>query len=185
MKRRELIKYTAYATGAAVCTPLLSTILSGCSTEGVENKSDYVPAFFSQDEFSLVKELIDIILPATDSPAASEVGVHKIIDKLVSEAYRPDELEGYKLRFSAFVDYLSKSNFSDLNSNEKKSFLNEIDQSAGEDARSGFLELKQQTVAFYLSTEKIAKTYLNYLPVPGEYEACITVESVGNKAWAI
>jgi len=34
-------------------------------------------------------------------------------------------------------------------------------------------------------TEEIATNYLNYLPVPGAYEGCITLESVGGKAWAI
>ena len=52
-------------------------------------------------------------------------------------------------------------------------------------AKSAFLEFKQQTIAYYLSTEEIATNYLNYLPVPGTYESCISLESVGGKAWAL
>ena len=33
MNRREILQYTAWATGAAVGAPLLSVVLSGCQTE--------------------------------------------------------------------------------------------------------------------------------------------------------
>jgi len=48
-----------------------------------------------------------------------------------------------------------------------------------------FQELKQQAIAYYLSTEEINTKYLNYLPVPGEYQACIPLSEIGGKAWAI
>ena len=48
-----------------------------------------------------------------------------------------------------------------------------------------YLNFKQQTVAYYLSTEEVATKFLTYLPVPGKYEACITVEEAGGKAWAL
>lgn len=48
-----------------------------------------------------------------------------------------------------------------------------------------YRHIKQQTIAYFLSTEEISTNHLNYLPVPGKYEACISLESVGGKAWAI
>lgn len=188
MNRRDLIKYTAVLTGSAVCTPLLSAILSGCTSEGVKNNSGDNLNFFSNEDFKLVKTLVDVVLPRTDSPSASEVSVHKIIDTLVGTAYRSKELESYKTRFASFVKYLKKNDFESTGVDQKLEILKSLsssNDSSLDDAKSGFLEFKQQTVALYLSTEKIAKTYLNYLPVPGKYEACITLEEVGNKAWAL
>ncbi len=48
-----------------------------------------------------------------------------------------------------------------------------------------YTEVKQQTIAYYLASEEISTKYLNYLPVPGEYKACIPLSEVGGKAWAI
>jgi len=52
-------------------------------------------------------------------------------------------------------------------------------------AKAALLDIKQQAVAYYLSTKEIATNYLNYLPIPGEYEPCISLESVNGKVWAI
>jgi len=51
--------------------------------------------------------------------------------------------------------------------------------------KAAIADLRQQTIAYYLSTEEISTKFLNYLPVPGQYEACITVEEMGGKAWAL
>jgi len=46
-------------------------------------------------------------------------------------------------------------------------------------------QIRQQTISYYLSTEEINTKYLNYLPVPGKYQPCISLEEAGGKAWAI
>ena len=75
MERRQLLRYTAYFTGAAVGAPLMSTLLSGCKTDTMAEAVDQL-SFFSGEEFSLVKKVIDTIIPKTDSPSATDVGVH-------------------------------------------------------------------------------------------------------------
>ncbi len=52
-------------------------------------------------------------------------------------------------------------------------------------ADNTYNQLRQQTISYYLSSEEICTNYLNYLPVPGKYEPCITLEEAGGKAWAI
>ena len=55
MKRRDLLRYTALATGAAVSAPLASILLSGCKPDVVANDSDYQLKFFAQEKFTLVR----------------------------------------------------------------------------------------------------------------------------------
>lgn len=190
MKRREILKYTAFMTGAAVSLPLMSTILSGCKTDAVTATSDFKLNFFSSDEFKFVKGLVDTILPKTDSPAASEVGVHKMIDSMVGTTYQEDAIKKYREGFDAFVSYLKTqsgdSEFGKLTQEKKIEILKALDASADNPIpRAAYLELKQQTIAYYLNTEEIGTKFLNYLPVPGEYDACIDLADVGGKAWAI
>lgn len=184
MNRRELIRYTALATGAAVCSPLLSALLSGCTTH-VDDSVAYTPIFFSKEDFNLVEELVDVILPKTDSPAASEVGVHKTIDLLAGTVYREKEKENFRKQVDALLKFLKESHLDELDEKERLALLQNISESSAYDVRAGLLSVRQQAVAFYLSAQEIATGYLNYLPVPGKYEACIPVEETGNKAWAI
>jgi len=192
MKRREILRYTAFATGAIVGAPLLGTILSGCKTDGVDNSVDNSLQFFNKQDFAMVKDLIDIILPKTESPSASEVGVHKMIDSMVGTVYNNEDRAAYKIGFSSLISYLEKQaggkDFIDMEADKKLDLLQKLDHADGNDSENvskAYLDLKQQTIAYYLSTEEIAKNYLNYLPVPGDYESCIPLADVGGKAWAL
>lgn len=185
MDRREILKYTALLTGSAICAPLMNSLLTGCVPTREDGSTGYEPQFFNEDQFKLLRELADTILPKTDSPAASEVGVHETIDLIVANVYKKEQQEDYRSTFAALEKYLSEKNFLGLDQDGKGQLLMSLDHSQGEAVYRAFLHLKQQTVAFYLSTEEIAENYLNYLPVPGEYEHCISLSDVGGKAWAI
>lgn len=190
MKRREILKYTAYMTGAAVGLPLMSTILTGCKTDQVSTTEAFKLNFFSSEEFNFLKNMVDTILPKTDSPAASEVGVHKMIDSMVGTTYQEDAIKKYRENFDAFTSYLKTQaddkSFGSLSQERKIEILKALDASnENQLARAGYLDLKQQTIAYYLNTEEIGTNFLNYLPVPGEYIGCIDLADVGGKAWAI
>jgi hypothetical protein len=178
MTRREILKYTSLLTGTAIAAPLMTSVLSGCH-EGHTAVADYEPQFFSSEDFSFLTELIDVILPKSDSPAASEVGVHQLIDKMVAEVYDEPAQKAYQEQFSAL-----KNGLADHQGDDLLTALNNLLTDTGSASRGALLTIKQQTVAYYLSTEEVSMNFLNYLPVPGEYEGCITTESVGNKAWA-
>jgi len=203
MKRREILKYTAYMTGAAVSLPLMSSLLSGCKTDSIAKASDFKLNFFSKEEFSFVTNLVDTILPATDSPSASAVGVHKMIDSMVGTTYNEEDTKNYRKKFDAFKKYLDNikeenkfnygleknvegKSFEEFSQDEKIKVLKFLDTSTeNPEAREAYLELKQQTIAYYLTTEEIGTNFLNYLPVPGEYDGCIELSEVGGKAWSI
>lgn len=186
MKRREILRYTALATGSAVCMPLLNSLLAGC-TKGQQQQTDgYLPKFFSEDQFELVKTVVDTILPKTDSPSATEVNVHQTIDSIVHAVYKAGEKEAYKKGFDELESYLKGKDFVDLDQDKQVQILKALDISNGADkVKQPFVHLKQQAIAFYLSNETIAENYLNYLPVPGEYESCVSLSDMGGKAWAI
>ncbi len=192
MDRREVLKYTALLTGATVSAPLWSVILSGCYNAPVENAATGQLRFFSREEFSLLTSLADLILPKTDSPSASDAGVPYTIDGMVGTVYKEADKAGFKKGFGALADYLNAATegqgISGLEMSEQLNLLRQLEGSKEEqweEARNAFLGLKQQTIAYYLSTKEIAANYLTYLPVPGVYKACISVEEAGGKAWAI
>jgi len=203
MKRREILKYTAYMTGAAISLPLMSTLLTGCKTDQIAKAVDFKLNFFDKEEFSFLQNMVDTILPETDSPSASSVGVHKMIDAMVGKTYNEENSKKYRKGFDAFKKYLTGlneenklvyglekntevKNFSELSQDDKVRVLKTLDASKEHaEARSAYLELKQQTIGYYLNTEEIGTKFLNYLPVPGEYNACIDLSETGGKAWAL
>lgn len=180
MKRRELIKLVTLATGSVLSVPLMNSLLIGCESATKVEDVDYTLQFFNKDEFTFVRKIIDVILPRTDSPSATDVGVHTTIDTMLAKVYEPKQKTIYKTQFSELLSFVNKSD------KTMTEVLMELLMSEDNTrARKGLVELKQQTIAYYYSTEEISKNHLNYIPVPGKYEPCISLEEVNGKAWAI
>ena len=109
MERREILKYTALLTGAAVGAPLWSALLSGCDAAPNENAATDQLQFFNREEFVLLAGVIDLILPKTDSPSASDVGVHYTIDGMVGTVYQDEDKAGFRKGFDALAGYLNSA----------------------------------------------------------------------------
>jgi len=181
MKRRKLIKLVTLSTGAVLSAPLMSSLFTSCKEAPKIADADYALQFFTTEDFVLVKTLIDIILPKTDSPSATQVGVHKMIDTMVGTVYKPSDRTNYKYHFSVLKTYLNSSSENQLDALQN---LSKSSNKNDKTAKDALLNLKQQTIAYYLSTEEIGKNYLNYLPVPGNYNPCISLEEARGKLWA-
>jgi len=192
MNRRQLLRYVSWLTGSAVSAPVAAALLSGCSdspkgSSPAAATSNTSLHFFSPDQFKTLTVLVDTILPATDSPSASGVGVPGRIDEMIGlvfdEAYRVE----FKRHWLELEAQLGQAGFSDLSPEARVESLRrlELDPAASSTgARQAFVDLKQQSIAYYLTSEEIGKNFLNYLPIPGQYEPCIAVDSVNNTAWA-
>jgi len=183
------MQYITYVTGVTVSIPLASALLSGCKTDAAANTDNYKPVLFSDTQFISLEKLVDTILPKTDSPSASEVGVHRMIDAM-TECYDQKEKAKYKNGFEALLSHLKEKagniQFSSLPEEERIKILKQLDTQDDDNlAKIGYLQLKQQTIAYYLNTEEIATNYLNYDPVPGDYIGCINLSEVNGKAWAL
>jgi hypothetical protein len=188
MNRREVLRYTALGSGTAVFAPLLSSILSGCGKSAIESADNYQPVAFTPAQMELVKDVANTILPATDTPSATDVNVHIVIDEIVGKTYSEEDKKVYLDGFSALEKWLEIKGYRDLTAEEKETMLTELEKEGAENAeqvQTAYLHFKQQVIAFYLTSERIAENELNYLPVPGVYEPCIKLEEVGNKKWAI
>ncbi|MEO9893720.1 gluconate 2-dehydrogenase subunit 3 family protein [Aurantibacter sp.] len=103
MDRRKALKNMGAALGYTIATPTLLSIVQSCKSE---NAITWTPDFLTPDQGSAIMKLVDIILPATDTPAASELQVHIFIDKFVNEVMDQEKQDFFKMSMDKF---LSKS----------------------------------------------------------------------------
>lgn len=197
MNRREILRYTAWITGSTLSASLASAILSGCTEQTTDkNTTASAPSatnssllhFFTPEQFSLVTLLADTILPRTDSPSATDVNVHITLDSMLGQVFDSQYQATFKTRWLALENYLNQQQFLQLSPTAQIETLQSLELNQNEETASvkgALLEFKQQVIAYYLSTEEIGKTFLNYLPIPGTYKPCISLDDVNHKAWAI
>ncbi len=100
MKRRSALKNMGMAMGLTVATPTVLSLLQSCQQE---TGPDWTPVFFSPEEGAVLVQVVDLILPKTDIPSASEVGVHSFLDLYMAEVSAPEEQAMIKTGLAAFI----------------------------------------------------------------------------------
>lgn len=101
MDRRRVLKNMGLSLGYMVATPTLLGIVQSCKNEPAVTWS---PDFFTQEEGNVITKLVDIILPKTDTPAASEVKVNMFIDKFANEVMEKKDQDFLKMSMGKFMD---------------------------------------------------------------------------------
>lgn len=101
MDRRKALKNMGLALGYTVATPTLISLVQSCKTEPVLS---WTPEFFTKEQVSVVTKLIDVILPKTDTPSASEVQVDIFIDRFANQVMEKEQQELFKMSMSNFIE---------------------------------------------------------------------------------
>jgi len=189
MKRRKIIKLSAYVTSGA----LITSLLPGCKSDSIEIGIDgYTPSFVNTDQYKFIRDLADTLLPETDTPGALSVGLPQIYDTILGNIFTSEQKSEYSEKLSSLINFVksknNNSNIHSLSSEERISFITALDSQIlnnNSQQSKTYKELKNRLIQYYLKTEEVGTTLLNYLPVPGEYQACISLEETGGKAWAL
>jgi len=138
--------------------------------------------WFTAAEMDTLRSLVDVILPATDSPAASAADTHFFIDLAIPACASAEA----QTTFRAGVDALGKKGFANLAPAEQVTLLKEraaADMPLSYD-QSFFKILKDYTLSGYFLSETGATKALAYERVPGGYQGDLPL-AANQKAWAI
>ncbi|QLG45145.1 gluconate 2-dehydrogenase subunit 3 family protein [Costertonia aggregata] len=124
MDRRKALKNMGLALGYTVATPTLISIVQGCKNEKI---IEWTPDFFTKEQGNVLTTLVDIILPKTDTPAASEVNVHVFIDRFIDQVVEKEQQDFIKMTMAKFVDKAlkdsGKEKIADLNAEDLEPVL--------------------------------------------------------------
>jgi hypothetical protein len=101
MDRRIALKNMGLALGYTVATPTLLSLVQSCKEV---DTVDWTPDFFTKEEGNVLIKLVDIILPRTDTPSASEVNVHVFIDKYTNEIMEEVQKDMTRLSLDKFIN---------------------------------------------------------------------------------
>ena len=137
----------------------------------------------SATQEALLAEVADIIIPTTGTPGAKAAGVEKFIVRVMRDCYeKPDQEKFYAGLAKLDTDSQAKfgKGFAGLDLAQK----NEMVKQATIDNKAFFLAMKGLTVTGYFTSEIGATQALEYLPIPGRFEACMPMKA-GQKTWAI
>jgi hypothetical protein len=172
MRRREFLRGSSVLLGSSALGPVLEAFAA----------APRKPSFFSEAELQTIAVLVDTILPATDSPAASAADTHYFIDLAIPACATPAAQKTFRTGLRAFAS----KNFAAMPPDKRVAMLGaraEQDQ-AREYDQSFFKILKDYALTGYFLSETGATQALAYEQVPGGYWGDLPLQP-GQKAWAL
>ena len=110
MDRRRALRNIGLTTGFVAASPALLSLLQSCTAE----KASWIPEFFTPEEGIALTNIVDVIIPKTDTPSASEVNVPQFIDRYIIEVEFEKDQKRYKRRMAGLVNQLKSKYNEDL-----------------------------------------------------------------------
>lgn len=183
LQRREMLRRAAWLLGGAISAPAALAILQGCSAKEAATPAVALK-ILKPAQFDVVTEIVDIMIPKTDTAGAKEAGVPAFIDVALAAVYDADA----QARFSAGCDEFSAA----AARSTGKPFL-EQDRAA----RTAFvktslesaLETKAQPKVFILMARELAllgyftsqpgiTQNMTYEAVPTAFHGCVPISQM-------
>ena len=191
MDRRKALKNIGNGIGAIAVTPAIVSLFQSCQTSVTYN-----PLFIPKDDFKIVSNLMEMIIPKTDIPGAIELKLPEFVDAYIyavwDEKRKTDFIETWEIFISASSKAAGKENANDLSTADWDAQLAKYlkpgnDVPADEILASQFVnQLRSLTVNALKTNEFIGEEVLAYAPIPGEQKGCVDLmEATGGKAWSL
>ena len=173
MKRRELLRALASAAALAVVPDKTLAAWSRVASD-IPLQNALSPA-----HLALVRAIADTIIPRTNTPGATDVGVHKFVDVIVNEhlteAERVAALAGLDA-IDARARTESSVTFTELSADKRSAMIDSFekgDRSA--EPSQTYWRLKGLVVHGYFTSERVMRDVLKVSVMPGKFEGAAPV----------
>src|SRR5215210_497057 len=173
MERRELLRALASAAALAA-VPDKNLAAWSRVASGIPLQNPLSPA-----HLALVRAIADTIIPRTDTPSATDVGVHKFVDVIVNEylteAERVAALAGFDA-IDARVRTESSVTFTELSADKRSAMIDSFekgDRSA--EPSQTYWRLKGLVVHGYFTSERVMRDVLKVTVMPGKFDGAAPV----------
>jgi hypothetical protein len=181
MNRRDLLR----TVGAATALSLLPRHAHAAwirVVEGHRPAGGLTPA-----QLALVATVADMIIPATDTPGATDVGVPAWVNVVVAEYYSDADRTLFLGGLDA-IDVQAKNvggaGFTDLPAATRESVLLSLDRPDDRQAPAarGYARLKGLVIHGYFTSERVQKEVLKVEIMPGRFDGAAPMTARGQGA---
>jgi hypothetical protein len=151
----------------------------------------WTPRLVSAEQAALLPELVDAILPRTDTPGARDALVHVFVDLFAADCYTKEQQTAFLAGFGA-VEAASRSahdrGFLALTADERLAVLLGLERESierNEPPEQSFVRsLKSLVVLGYFTSKPGVTESTDYELAPGPFEGCVDLEP-GQKVAAL
>lgn len=181
LTRREAIRRTATLLGLTLSPAWLDALVAAPAAAATAK-----PAHLNAAQFATAGAVAERLLPRTDTPGASDVGVPAFIDRIVG-GFMSDTEKATLLAGLADLDARSQrahgKAFAALDAAAQDALLRTVAAESQRKEKTFFHLIRDLTLIGYFTSEEVGRNVTNFEPIPGRFEPCIPLSEVGNRAW--
>ncbi len=180
MNRRLLLKGMGAITLYSSFPAVMGEFLSSCNNKTTTPRN----GFFTDEEYAVLEQLCNTLLPKTTTAGALEVQVPYFVDLVVKNCVAPADQQTIQKGLQQ-LNAEAGGKFVSLSKEDKLQLVNKTDEAAFKDdaAKAWYRIVKKLSLIGYFTSKEGMTTALNYVKVPGDYKACIPYKK-GDKAQA-
>ncbi|MEZ0539143.1 gluconate 2-dehydrogenase subunit 3 family protein [Fibrella arboris] len=169
MERRIAVKQMALLAGGLLALPAWAngwTKATVGSTRGL----------LDPDQATLLTDIIDTLIPASDTPGAKSLNVPDFVQRMIADCYEPAVQQQVKEGLAA-VDATAKTSFghsfATCDTPQRLAVLTQTESAADTGQKEFYTLIKNLTVQGYTTSEYVLTNFLNYTMIPGHYYGCV------------
>ena len=206
MKRRQALKNIGLGAGLFVIGPSTLSLLQSCNSEP---EYDWQPVFLTASHGYALKKVLNVILPSSDTPGASDLNIPQFIDAYMDQVEDVERREKFQESADAFARAFKEEFDKEQEEGKDEDFENLIKKylKATPAQREKFVRRNTETqdairdpeyvmnndegAYAYLTTvrnmgiwawknsEEVGENVMWYDPIPGQYIPCGPVDELG------
>ena len=128
----------------------------------------------------MLAEVVETIIPATDTPGARELDVHRFVQTMVKDCYDQNAQESLANGLAALDKYSQqtfKKSFAEGTPQQRIHVLEGMQLSADPAQKAFFGMVKNLTIQGYLNSEYVMTNLTHYEMIPGRFHGCVPVKT--------
>ena len=192
MKRREAIRQASLLLGYTISAPAIIGVLNGCKPEPkLKYDGSWTPQFFQKNKLNDIAAIVDTIIPKTNTPAASEVGVVEFLDSMYDTILKQEEKQLFTDGLNQLSNITDGKPFESLSIKERNNAISKLEKEQLPLLKNMhpnsifYTAFRGLVVTGYMLSEKIGTEFLAYDPVPGMYAGCVPLAENGGVNWSL
>lgn len=153
----------------------------------------FTPQLLGLEQALIIEDLVELILPETNTPGAKRAGVASFVESMLLDVYENDQRERFLTELNALNSTAKNTHsrsFALCTPEQQSALLSNLQAAAsampavdGEKPWSFYTALRELTIVGFCNSRFGATVVLRYDDVPGAYQPCRTLGEVG-RAWA-
>lgn len=206
MKRRQALKNIGLGAGLFVIGPSTLSLLQSCKSEP---EYDWQPVFLTASHGYALKKVLNVILPTSDTPGASDLNIPQFIDAYMDQVEDLERREKFQESADAFARAFKEEFDKEQEEGKDEDFENLIKKylkatpaqkekfvrrntetqdairdpeyvmNNDEGAYAYLTSVRNMGIWAWKNSEEVGENVMWYDPIPGQYIPCGPVDELG------